>query len=258
MNEDWTSGLSDNKVIQIVFDERLSLHVFSHTCSTKTSMSASSTTPHWTLSRCDTHCRPYSFSSCASHKALQGSPAPGFTCEEEEEPSERKTGRLFHLQTFSKRLIMQQNMSLLCSAVWLFLVYFARVCPSADKHLKCGHDRHNQFHHTQKTYGARKFCDPSFSNHTAGAVTQVRQLSVGFSAADATFPLTLEIVLTHFVLYSVSLHSKINPRLHGLPAYFHFYTSSVFVSPRVSMSHPDLQTHTRGGKKVFSQWRGCN
>ncbi|XP_036969506.1 laminin subunit alpha-3 isoform X3 [Acanthopagrus latus] len=73
---------------------------------------------------------------------------------------------------------MQQNMSLLCSAVWLFLVYFARVCPSADKHSKCGHDRHNQFHHTQKTYGARKFCDPSFSNHTAGAVTQ--KCSSGF------------------------------------------------------------------------------
>lgn len=228
----------------------------------KTLMSASSTTPHWTLSRCDTHCILYSFSSCASHEALQGSPAPGFTCEEEEEPSERKTGRLFHLQTlaaFSKRLIMQQNMSLLCSAVWLFLVYFARVCPSAHKHSTCGHDRHNQIHHHQRTLGARKFCDPSFSNHTAGAITQVRQLFVGLFAADATFPLTrlfcliLSFTLFHCIHISILVHMVY---LHI--SIFKQEYSSVCISPHVSPCHTLIYKLTPGEKKVFSQWRVCN
>lgn len=198
----------------------------------------------------------YSFSLCASHKELQGSPAPGFTCEEEEEPSGKKTGRLLHLQTltaFSKRLIMQQNMSLLCSAVWLFLVYFARVCPSAHKHSTCGHDRHSQIHHHQKTFGARKFCDPSFSSHTAGAITQVRQLFVGFSAAGATFPLTLKIVLTHL---SFTLFHCIQISILGHMEYLHISIfkqeySSVGISPHVSPCHTLIYKLTPGEKKHF-------
>lgn len=70
------------------------------------------------------------------------------------------------LTWLSEYLIMQ-----LCSVVWLIFLCFTPVCPSAEKHLKCRHDRHTQIH--QKTHSTKKFCDPSFSNQTEGAITQV-------------------------------------------------------------------------------------
>ncbi|XP_070688258.1 laminin subunit alpha-3 [Pempheris klunzingeri] len=71
---------------------------------------------------------------------------------------------------------MQRNMHLLCSAVWLLLLCFAPVCSSFDQHSKCRHDRHPLIQ--QKTHGSKKFCDPSFSNQTAGAIIQ--KCSSGF------------------------------------------------------------------------------
>lgn len=158
----------------------------------------SSTTPHWTLSLCTvrwptlihTHCfLPSSFSSCVSHKKLQGSPALGFTCEEEEEElckRKREWGSLFTaISWLSEQLIMQRTIPLLCSLVWLFLLCFGPVCPSTVKHSKCRHDKHTQSH--QRTHSTKKLCDPSFNNQTAGAITQVRQLFVGFSIAHYSF-----------------------------------------------------------------------
>ncbi|XP_078024626.1 laminin subunit alpha-3 [Epinephelus lanceolatus] len=69
---------------------------------------------------------------------------------------------------------MQWNKSLLCSAAWLFLLCLAPV--STEKHSKCTYDRHSQIH--QRTHSTKKFCDPSFSNQTAGAITQ--RCSSGF------------------------------------------------------------------------------
>ncbi|XP_035763469.1 laminin subunit alpha-3 [Neolamprologus brichardi] len=43
-------------------------------------------------------------------------------------------------------------------------------CPSAQKYPKCWHDRRTQIR--QKQHSRKTFCDPSFSNQTAGAVTQ--------------------------------------------------------------------------------------
>lgn len=75
---------------------------------------------------------------------------------------------------------MQLNISLLlCSVVCLLSLCFAPVCPS--KHSKC---RHAQIH--QKTHGTKKYCDPAYSNQTAGAITQVRQLFVELSVAHCT------------------------------------------------------------------------
>lgn len=64
---------------------------------------------------------------------------------------------------------MHLNIYLLCSAVWLFSLCFAPVYNSTEKRSKCRHDSHSRIH--QKTN--KKFCDPSFSNQTAGAITQV-------------------------------------------------------------------------------------
>uniref|UniRef100_A0A8D3CTX3 Laminin, alpha 3 n=1 Tax=Scophthalmus maximus TaxID=52904 RepID=A0A8D3CTX3_SCOMX len=62
---------------------------------------------------------------------------------------------------------MDWKRPLLCRVAWSVLLCFALVCPSAQIHPKCWRDRH-----TQKTRSTKKFCDPSFSNQTAGAVTQ--------------------------------------------------------------------------------------
>ncbi|XP_044054261.1 laminin subunit alpha-3 isoform X2 [Siniperca chuatsi] len=78
---------------------------------------------------------------------------------------------------------MQWNISLLCCVVWLILLCFAPVCPSAEKHSKCKHrhDRYTQIH--QKTHSTKRLCDPSFSNQTAGAITQ--KCSSGFYREQA-------------------------------------------------------------------------
>ncbi|XP_047442348.1 laminin subunit alpha-3 [Mugil cephalus] len=71
---------------------------------------------------------------------------------------------------------MQWNTHFLCVAAWLGLLYFAQICPSTQKHPKCGHDRRSPIQ--QKRHSMKKFCDPSFSNQTAGAITQ--KCSSGF------------------------------------------------------------------------------
>ncbi|XP_039983754.1 laminin subunit alpha-3 isoform X2 [Xiphias gladius] len=55
--------------------------------------------------------------------------------------------------------------SWLFGVVWLVLLCFALVCPSAPKH-----DRHTRIH--EKTHNTKKLCDPSFINQAAAAVTQ--------------------------------------------------------------------------------------
>ncbi|XP_042077269.1 laminin subunit alpha-3-like [Haplochromis burtoni] len=71
---------------------------------------------------------------------------------------------------------MQWAASWLCIAAPLFLLCFAPSCPSAQKYPKCWHDRRTQIR--QKQHSRKTFCDPSFSNQTAGAVTQ--KCSSGF------------------------------------------------------------------------------
>ncbi|XP_059197249.1 laminin subunit alpha-3-like [Centropristis striata] len=68
---------------------------------------------------------------------------------------------------------MQLGAGLLCAA-WLFLLCF--VCNSAEKLSKFRHDRLRSIH--PNTHSTKRFCDPSFSNQTAGAVTQ--KCSSGF------------------------------------------------------------------------------
>uniref|UniRef100_A0A669DFX1 Uncharacterized protein n=1 Tax=Oreochromis niloticus TaxID=8128 RepID=A0A669DFX1_ORENI len=62
---------------------------------------------------------------------------------------------------------MQWAASWLCIAAPLFLLCFAPSCPSAQKYPKCWHDRRTQIR--QKQHSRKTFCDPSFSNQTAGA-----------------------------------------------------------------------------------------
>ncbi|XP_051232166.1 laminin subunit alpha-3 isoform X2 [Dicentrarchus labrax] len=76
---------------------------------------------------------------------------------------------------------MQRNIYLLCTVVWLFLLCFAAVYPCTEKHSNGRHDRHSQIH--KETQGTKKFCDPSFSNQTAGAITQ--KCSSGFYREQA-------------------------------------------------------------------------
>lgn len=92
---------------------------------------------------------------------------------------------------------MQWAASWLCIAAPLFLLCFAPSCPSAQKYPKCWHDRRTQIR--QKQHSRKTFCDPSFSNQTAGAVTQVMQLLFGLSVTHCVFP-------SYFSYYCLLLH----------------------------------------------------
>lgn len=84
-----------------------------------------------------------------------------------------------------EKLIMQWNISLFCSVVRLFLLCFAEVCPSVAKHPKHWLDIHHQTH--QNTHRTKTFCDPSFGNQTAGAITQVMPVFDGSCVASDSF-----------------------------------------------------------------------
>ncbi|XP_067369206.1 laminin subunit alpha-3 isoform X2 [Channa argus] len=74
---------------------------------------------------------------------------------------------------------MQYNKYFLSCVVWLVLICVAAVCPSFENQPKFWHDRLKQIH--QKTHSTKKLCGPTFSNQTAGAVTQ--KCSSGFYRA---------------------------------------------------------------------------
>lgn len=65
--------------------------------------------------------------------------------------------------------------ALICS-----LLFFSCFGPiSAERTSKCRYDKVGQVN--QRTAGTTKYCDPSFLNQTAGAITQVKKLSGGSS-----------------------------------------------------------------------------
>lgn len=61
------------------------------------------------------------------------------------------------------------TVALICS-----LLFFCFGPISAERTSKCRHDKVDQVR--ERSRGTRKYCDPSFSNQTAGEITQVRQL----------------------------------------------------------------------------------
>lgn len=173
---------------KVVISSRFICHLF-HTLR----LPLCATTPHWTLIL--SHTYSYTLSHLYNPAFLQLSRTKSSKVQSKLPPSRED---FFNTLTgLIERLKMQWAASWLCIAAPLFLLCFAPSCPSAQKYPKCWHDRRTQIR--QKQHSRKTFCDPSFSNQTAGAVTQVMQLLFGLSVTHCVFP-------SYFLYYCLLLH----------------------------------------------------
>lgn len=108
----------------------------------------------------------------------------------------------------SESATMQRLAPLLCISLWLLCLHPGSL--SEQQSLKFRYEQHRKS--PREAHGGRRFCDPSFSNQTAGVTGQVNQLCEAALQRSSLFLCLFEAITSRNKCYvNISMSIKLFP-----------------------------------------------